>query len=143
MIKACMSEEDQRNRFLESYNYDNVRFFCEVPVFCRSVDVVKYDTISGAITAIEFKRNDWKRAINQALGVRICFDYLEICVLLPKTEKTRNNMIGKCAGLGIGLYFFDDSHMSFDKALEPVRDQSIWAIQKKSILDYMGGFVSE
>ena len=95
MNKFGILEEKQRELFLNSHNKIDEKLFCEIPVFCRSVDVVLYDKKNNTITAIEFKLNDWKRAVRQALSVAICFDYIEICVPLPKTEKGEKNILNE------------------------------------------------
>lgn len=139
MSSTLKGEEKQRQMFISAFNSDDEKLFCEVPVFCRSIDVVKYNLRSGIITAIEFKCKDWKRAINQALSVSICFDYLEICVPRPKTDKTQKYMIDECRRKGIGIYFYDEIKMTFDKIVEPLKVQEIWKIQKSSVVDYLGG----
>jgi len=141
MNEAILSEEQQRQEFVLSFDSKDEKLFCEVPVFCRSIDLVKYNLITGNITAIEFKRKDWKRAINQALCVSICFDYLEICVPKPKTEKTKEKMITECSRQGIGLYFYDEYHYIFTKVLEPAKVNDIWEVQKTSVIEYVGGLV--
>ena len=139
MNNLLRGEEQQRNLFISSYKNNDEKLFCEVPVFCRSIDVVKYNSKTGLITAIEFKCNDWKRAVNQALSVSICFDYLEICVQKPKTSRTQHYMIDECRQKGVGLYFYDETQKLFDKVLEPLKVQEIWEIQKSNIVNYVGG----
>lgn len=141
MIESMISEEQQRQVFVSSFFSASEKLFCEVPVFCRSIDLVKYNLVTGCITAIEFKRRDWKRAVNQALSVSICFDYLEICVPKPKNNKTQEYIIAECNSKGIGLYFYDECRMGFDKVLEPVKAQGIWEIQKTSVVKYVGGLI--
>jgi len=141
MNDSIASEERQRQVFLSSFNSDVEKLFCEVPVFCRSIDVVKYNLKTGNITAIEFKLRDWKRAINQALCVSICFDYLEICVPKPKKDRTQEYIISECGNKGIGLYFYDEYNVAFEKVLEPVRVQDIWETQKSSVVEYVGRLI--
>ena len=143
MSNELKCEEQLREMFVSSFNNVDERLFCEVPVFSRSIDVVKYNSKTGLITAIEFKRNDWKRAINQALSVSICFDYLEICVPKPKTNRTQNYMIEVCGRKGVGLYFYDEVENTFDEVLEPLRVQDIWKIQKSIVIEYVGGINNE
>ena len=137
MRNEVKGEEKQRQMFLSLYNNDYEYLFCEIPVFARSVDVVKYNVETNSITAIEFKLNDWKRVIKQALDVRISFDYLEICVLKPKTEKTQRKIIDECERKGIGLYFYNEFQMTFEKILEPLKMQEVWGTQKLSIIEYL------
>ena len=109
----------------------------EVPVFTRSVDLVEYNIITQKITAIEFKINDWKRALNQLKNVEICFDYLVLCIPKPKTPKCTINIIDVCNSLGIGLYFWDKESNSFFHECIEKKSSEIWNIQKKHIIDYV------
>ena len=136
-------EEQLRNMYISSFDNIDEKLFCEVPVFCRSIDVVKYNFKTGSITAIEFKYTDWKRAIIQALSVSICFDYLEICVPKPKTNRTQNYMIEECSRKGVGLYFYDEVQNIFNEVLEPLKVQDIWKIQKSIVIEYVGGINNE
>ena len=60
-----ISEEEQRQLFIKLWQDKETKLECEVPVFCRSVDLVKYNQKEQAITAVEFKTNNWKRALEQ------------------------------------------------------------------------------
>lgn len=133
------SEEEQRKFFISSFSSTDEKLFCEVPVFSRSIDVVKYNTKTGLITAIEFKVDNWKRAITQALSVGISFDYLEICIPKPKLSKTQENIIKECQLQGIGLYVFDAEMSKFHKVVEPIKVQNIWEMQKSQVIKYVGG----
>lgn len=139
MASFAYSEEGLRKNFLESFNEKNYKLICEVPVFCRSIDVVKYNTVSQEVSAIEFKLADWKRAIKQALKVGICFDYLEICIPKPKTAKAMDTIVSSCSDLGIGLYLYDYENGLFEYILRPKHTENIWAIQKKSVINYVEG----
>ena len=54
-MKNKISEEEQRQLFISLWHDHNVQLVCEVPVFCRSVDLVKYNQKERAVTAVEFK----------------------------------------------------------------------------------------
>lgn len=142
MKGSKLSEEQQRDLFLQAYHEENTLMFCEVPVFNRSIDVVKFNPVTGEITAIEFKLNDWKRVIRQVLTVGISFDYLEICIPKPKLEQTSNLIISACRDEGIGLYFWDMESLEFVKIIEPVKSLKIWGIQKSLIIQYVGRLAS-
>lgn len=71
------SEAELRSRFIKNIgNRDDIDVYIEVPVFCRSVDLVIQEKQNAEIFAIEFKLHDWKRAIQQAQSVGLCFDYV-------------------------------------------------------------------
>ena len=75
------SEAELRSRFIKNIgNRDDIDVYIEVPVFCRSVDLVIQEKQNAEIFAIEFKLLYWKRAIQQAQSVGLCFDYLYILI---------------------------------------------------------------
>lgn len=132
-----ISEEEQRQFFIDTWNDKEVQLFCEVPVFCRSIDLVKYDKKRNTVTAIEFKLSNWKRAIDQVISTAISFDYLEICICKPKMQKTQDNIIETCKTLGIGLYFFDLDKRKFEYVVEAQKVEKIWNVQKSQVIEYI------
>lgn len=132
-----ISEEEQRQFFIDTWNDNEVQLFCEVPVFCRSIDLVKYDKKRNTVTAIEFKLSNWKRAIDQVISTAISFDYLEICICKPKMQKTQNNIIETCKTLGIGLYFFDMDNRKFEYMTKAQKVKKIWNVQKSQVIEYI------
>lgn len=69
----AFSEAELRSRFIKNIgNRDDIDVYIEVPVFCRSVDLVIQEKQNAEIFAIEFKLHDWKRAIQQAQSVGLC-----------------------------------------------------------------------
>lgn len=133
-----LTEEQLRRFFIINKRTHNMRLVCEVPVFSRSVDLV-ISQMDGRITAIEFKLHDWNRALEQLMAVSFCFDYLEICMPSPKTERGKMNIISKCSDMGIGVYLFDNANLQFEHALKPRKVTKIWNIQKDSILKLCEG----
>ena len=93
MMENKISEEEQRRLFINHWHDKDVQLVCEVPVFCRSVDLVKYNQKARAVTAVEFKTHNWKRALEQVISTSVSFDYLEICVQKPKTTKAQEKII--------------------------------------------------
>ncbi len=109
----------------------------EVPVFTRSVDFVEYNVNTGELSAIEFKINDWKRAIAQLKNVEICFDYLILCIPKPKTKRSVENIINACSQDGIGLFLWDDINNTFSHTCIEKPRQDIWEIPKQHIINYI------
>ncbi len=109
----------------------------EVPLFAKSVDLVRIDKNTTQITAIEFKTTKWRKAIMQVLGSGIVFDYLEICVLRPATEKCQQLIISECKRNGIGLYFLDNQTKLISHDVEPTNRDGIWEIQRNQIIEYL------
>lgn len=101
------SEAELRSRFIKNIgNRDDIDVYIEVPVFCRSVDLVIQEKQNAEIFAIEFKLHDWKRAIQQAQSVGLCFDYLYICLPKPKTNSSASKISDTCISNGVGLIIF-------------------------------------
>lgn len=109
----------------------------EVPLFAKSVDLVRIDEKTTQITAIEFKTTKWRKAILQVLGSAIVFDFLEICVLKPATEKCQQLIINECKRYGIGLYFLDNQTKLISHDVEPANRDGIWEIQRNQIIEYL------
>lgn len=124
--------------FINQFSKNDLFLFQEVPVFSRSVDLVSHDMYNQTISAIEFKTTNWKRAIQQVLEVSLSFDFLEICVIEPKSLQTIQKVIDSCRAYGIGLYFFNQENESFTRYLESKKVEQIWDLQKKSIIKYLG-----
>lgn len=131
------SEQEQRSLFIQSFNQEESNLYCEIPVFCRSVDLVRHDKIEQTISAIEFKTTNWKRAIEQVLEVSISFDFLEICIFEPKTVKAKSQIIDSCNNLGIGLYFFNQDLATFSHNVESQKVINAWGLQKQRVMSFI------
>ena len=132
-----ISEEEQRQLFIDNWKEEEIQLVCEVPVFCRSVDLVKYDQKKKNVTAIEFKTHNWKRALEQVMSTAVSFDYLEICVQKPKTKKAQENIINVCRELGVGIYFLESELKQFEYVLLPQKVDKIWKVQKTQVIDFI------
>ena len=129
-----IKESEMVELFLSQHN-ETAEFYKEVPVYAKSVDLVKNK--DDKITAIEFKTTKWRKAASQALGSAIAFDFLEICVLKPATLKCQNLIKEECENQGLGLYFLDAKTMCFDHIVLPVPRKEAWEIQKRKICEYL------
>lgn len=132
-----ISEEEQRQYFINSWAEKNVKLICEVPVFCRSVDLVKYNEKKNTVSAIEFKTKNWKRAIEQVMSIAISFDYVEICIRKPKTIKAQDIINNYCETMGVGVYFFDVNKLIFEHTVLPQKIEKIWNVQKTQVIDFI------
>lgn len=138
MNKFNISEIEQRDLFVnKTKDITDKLYYEEVPVFCRSVDLVIHNRTNNTITAIEFKLTNWKRAAKQALSVAICFDFVEICVPQPKTEEGEKSIIDYCNTYGIGVYFLNIETKEILHAVSPQKIQKIWEIQRAQVIDYL------
>ena len=134
--RTKFSEEELRELFISSV-FENEDSYKEVPVFSRSVDLVHYNNKENTITAIEFKMDNWRRAVQQALNVSMCFDYLAICIPEPKTKKCLTAIEEECSKHGIGIYLFNDSDLSFEHICFETHISNVWDRQKNSVIEYL------
>lgn len=142
-MKIKISEEEQRQLFINHWQDADIQLVCEVPVFCRSVDLVTYNQKDQAVTAVEFKTHNWKRALEQVISTAASFDYLEICVQKPKTKKTQEKIIHTCSECGVGIYFMENERHQFEHVLLPQRVKKMWKVQKTQVIRFIerGGCV--
>ena len=104
--------------------------------FSRCVDVVVLNN-RNEVSAIEFKKEKWKEAIDQALRVSTSFDFLEICILSPAHDELKKEIVACCREQGIGVYFMNPTTMKVKKVLQSRKNPSIWKAQKKDVINYL------
>lgn len=132
------SEAELREFFVNDMGLkENIKIFVEVPVFCRSVDLVIQEKHSAEISAIEFKLHDWKRAIQQVQSVGLCFDHLYICLPKPKTDSSTTKISDSCRKSGVGLIFYDTERKSFSTQLEAPKMSDVWEKERCRIINYL------
>lgn len=137
MKRLGITELELRKLFIEQQVTAEVALHVEVPVFSRSVDLVAQNIYNKSLAAIEFKLHDWKRAILQVQSVALCFDYLYICLPMPKTEYGRKSILDQCLQNGVGVYFYVFEDACFEMALTSPQTSTVWAAQKKQIVSYL------
>ena len=87
--------------------------------------------------AIEFKLHDWKRAIQQAQSVGLCFDYLYICLPKPKTNSSASKISDTCISNGVGLIFYDTELNEFFIEVEASKTADVWEKERCRIVNYL------
>ena len=138
MSRYPFSELELRSRYISFLSDEtNISVYPEVPVFCRSVDLVLHDERLKKLTAIEFKLHDWKKAIIQAQTVGICFDYLSICLPKPKTSNAVVNVTEACISSKVGLIFYDMISERFETVVRGPMASTVWKTQKEKIINYL------
>jgi len=75
----------------------------QVPLYNRVIDFVGVDD-DGNIIGIEFKLNNWKRALKQAKNNRNAFDFVYICI---PNNKNIEKIIFEAKKNGVGVIIFD------------------------------------
>ena len=143
MTKIGISESELRLLFIKEQVMRKVALHVEVPVFSRSVDLVAQNINDKSLAAIEFKLHDWKRAVLQVQSVALCFDYLYICLPIPRTDQGRESILNHCSLNGVGVFFYDYEEERFEMALKSPRTSTVWAAQKKQIVSYLEAISNE
>ncbi|MCL6591069.1 MAG: hypothetical protein K6U80_14080, partial [Firmicutes bacterium] len=123
----------------QCYPYFKSRYsqvFLEAPVFSGSADMIIID--QSKIIAVEFKINDWQRALNQAQKHLLAVDYAYICIPMPKTAATRERIEKTAADSGVGLFYYNAA----GKDKEPVflakpapSSGRVWLTAKQNLLE--------
>ena len=113
--------------FLEEY-FDSWSW--QIPIYYRVIDFggIKNDVLIG----IEYKLSDWKRAIWQAHGHRLTFDYLYI--LLPKREISQALRV-EARKVGIGVLLFNGKGIEI--AIKPKRQRMTWNPRRKEVIKWI------
>lgn len=105
----------------------------EVPMLGRSIDLVLLK--KNKIISIEFKMNDWKRAVKQAKDYQLASDYVYIC--MPR-RKTSDALIKTLKTNGIGLLFPQlDSEWPFEEIVKAKVSQRKWRVAHKNLKTYL------
>lgn len=100
-----MTENDMVLAVASRLREAELRVALEVPFMCQSIDLV-YEERSSELIAVEFKKHDWSRAIQQSRTHLLGADQVYIC--LPFREPSAQLQNG-LAEAGIGLLLFDPS----------------------------------
>ena len=117
--------------FLASEGY---RVRHEVSNMGQSVDVVA--TRGRWITAIEAKRKDWRRALDQCRAHTVVADY--VCVALC-AEEPSPRLIAELAQSGFGLLLVSPSSGLCRWHSAPQRNRSVWEPQRRRLSASMRG----
>ena len=102
--------------FMQSGHFKTAKLYKEVPVFSRCVDLVVLNG-RNQITAIEFKKEKWKDAIEQLLRVASSFNFLEMCIFEPSHTELKKEILSCCEELGVGVYFMNPITMKVKKSI--------------------------
>lgn len=106
MKKSMISNYSEKQMVLDYCKIlekENVSFAVEVPFYNRSIDLV-YTDKDGNLCALEFKLNDWKKAISQAKDCSSGAHKVYVCI--PK-KKYSMELQEQAEKIGCGLIIFD------------------------------------
>ena len=100
-----ITEKDMVDATAQRLRSANARVALEVPFMCQSIDMVYEDRLEKLV-AIEFKRHDWNRALEQCRTHLLGADQVYICLLRRDPPAVLQAELAKS---GIGLLLFDAS----------------------------------
>ena len=113
--------------------WSEIRVAKEVPSLGRCVDLVYLER--GIVVAVEFKMNDWRRALRQARDHRLAADYVYVC--MPAREIPQAMWMA-LAQEGIGLLFYsNEGDWPFSMALKAPQSSETWKVARAWLRDYV------
>ena len=127
------SEQTMVTEFCNTYlSNKQIRFSVEVPFFDKSIDLVYL--VNNKYYAIEFKLNNWKKAIEQAKNHMIGADYIYIC--LPSNKKyNENELENELKKNNCGLLLFDVKERKVYSKIKPKRNKSVIKRGKERLIN--------
>ena len=108
------------------------KYCWQVPINNRVIDFAAIDK-DGNLFGIEFKLNNWRRAIKQAEINLNGFDYIYIC--LPD-KKFRKDIINEAKRRGIGILILTEENKLIN-ILKAERNSNQWLPKIKYIKQYI------
>lgn len=117
--------EDDLIQRVKPHIEDKYRIFEEIGLLSRSIDMVLFD--GKSLITIEFKMNDWKKAVIQIKDHLIAADYA--CLCMPK-RKVSGEMLELLTKNGIGLWLYDFRTDELTKETKPCKSKTQWMSYK-------------
>jgi len=128
------TEFEQVQIGMEFFKKMGFKIYTEVPIFSASADMVIIDDDNN-IEVIEFKLNNWKKAIQQVKKHSIAVDQMSICILKPKLKETQQQIERFCKQERIGLYYSADS--SIEKIIISPKCNRVWEVEKERLFAFI------
>lgn len=125
-------------KLMNKYHYEDL--YLGVPCLNRCIDLI-IDTSDGLI-AVEFKMNNWKKAIEQTNDHLLGVDFAIIC-LPPK--RSVFNIEQELLDTPLGLWIFDPESLDewpFLEMVTPKKSQLKWSVAEQWVYQRIqgGGF---
>jgi hypothetical protein len=121
---------DCYKKLLNSKKFNKIAL--EVPYMTRCIDMVLVDK-QNQLISIEFKINNWRKALEQARDHSLGADWSYIC--LPK-RKITDNMLSEFENLGIGLFFYSNiEEYPLELIIQPRENNNRWNIWRNSLME--------
>ncbi len=114
-MKISELELTQKVRIKLSYIFDDIEIYEEVGLFNRNIDMLLLSE-REIIFSIEFKLNNWRKAIEQIEDYMLISDYTYLCMPERKiSKKLESILIEK----GIGLLLYNQKEDYIKKEILP------------------------
>ncbi|MBX3728537.1 MAG: hypothetical protein KF858_05065 [Candidatus Sumerlaeia bacterium] len=103
----------------------------EVSNMGQSIDLVGLRGNNRWLTAIEVKRTNWKRALEQCQAHALVCDYIAIALALKGVPKQLSHELNHN---GWGLLLFNHDARTWDWTIRPVVNRRVWKPQRTRFL---------
>lgn len=111
------TERHMVDRALAYLSSLGLAFATEVPFLHRSIDLV-FETIDGSLVAVEFKKSDWRRALEQAYDHRLGTDTAYISF---PAERISEGLLRSAEEIGVGVFAWTPD-LPLEEVLSPGLD---------------------
>jgi hypothetical protein len=108
---------------------DEYRVYEEVGFYNRCIDMVLLS--AATVITVEFKINDWRKALRQIRDHQIVADYSYLC--MPK-RRVAADLMASLQDNGIGLWLYDNENGTLDEILSPRETPYKWEFYKSSFV---------
>lgn len=97
------------------YIFNNIEIYEEVGLFSRNIDMLLLSD-EQTVFSIEFKINDWRKAIEQIDDYMLISDYTYLCMPQRKISEKLENLLSE---KGIGLLLYSQNEDCIKKKIPP------------------------
>lgn len=123
-----MYEIEMVNKVQNYLRNKGVEVVTEVPFMQQSIDLVYLE--NNTLIAIEFKINNWKRAIEQASSHLLGTNEVYICIPKPK-KGIPEKLLEAMKKTDVGLFFFDENSDNMIEVIYPAKhNRRVWKVGK-------------
>lgn len=113
------------------YIFDDFEIYEEVGLFNRNIDMLLL-LDNRTVFSIEFKINDWKKAIEQIDDYMLVSDYTYLCMPQRKISDKLTNLLSE---KGIGLLLYNENDDYIKKEISPRASSKKIDYYKKQIIN--------
>lgn len=127
------SELELTTKIFDQLVDQSILAFQEVPMLGRSIDLVLLK--NSKVISIEFKMNNWKKAMSQAKDYLLASDFVYIC--MPR-RRISADFVEELKVNGVGLLFPQlDSEWPFEEVVKARQSEKKWKVARKNLRSYL------